>query len=252
MAEAKSTFIPKAIPLGNTDKVSLEGYGWRTYTITTECGKLAVSELRHCRTISGAATTLEAYGLLKPEWLPGQPGNNTVRQTVVFAPSGTWLIHGNRRASKLKHPYVVIGRVSSNQYIVEQNYTDEERSIMEAFYDEQWERKKIEAREKARANAGDRFPIGQPETALEWKRARWAHVDSVLRRLSEDELLSGGLSDTFKFNDLTQRQIQACIEELRSVILGGGVVGRPPKREGNVIYLRAPVLDGVPPPAAPA
>lgn len=237
MAEAKSIFIPRAIPLCDTDEVSLEGHGWRTHTLTTECGKLVVSELRHCRTVEGSAAALEAYGLLKQEWLPGLPGNNAIRQTVVFAPSGTWLIHGNRRGSKLRYPFAVIVRTSSNRYIVEQNYTDEERSIMEAFYDEQWKRKKAEARAVAEGS----FPSGRPKTALEWKKACLADIDCVLRWLSEDEQLAGACGGRFKFNDSTQRQILACVEELRSVILGGSVVGRQPRRDGNVIYLPAQV-----------
>lgn len=247
MAEAKSTFIPRAIPLSETDEVSLEGYGWRTYTLNTECGILAVSELRHCRTVEGSAAALEAYGLLKQAWLPGLPGNNTVRQTVVFAPSGTWLIHGNRRGSRLPYPFVVIVRASANQYVVEQNYTDEERSIMEAFYDEQWERKKVEAKEKAKAETEGSCPAGWPKTALEWKRARLGDIDFLLRWLLEDEPLAGALGNRFRFNDSTQRQIMARVEELRSAILGGGVVDRQSKGDGNVIYLPAPVRRPAPP-----
>jgi hypothetical protein len=96
-------------------------YGQPAFTVRTPFGPIFVEALTRrssswlCR---GSAESLAAHNLLRPDWLPGLPGNNKVSQTVFFGDDGPELFRGNRAGRKFDAEFITIKRVSSTVYTV--------------------------------------------------------------------------------------------------------------------------------------
>jgi hypothetical protein len=241
MTVVHSTFTPKALRLRDARDVVLDRSGFRSFSVATRQGELVVTEMPRCREIRGGAGALVAYGLVMPEWLPGFPGNNTTRQTVVLADSGAWLIYGNRAGSKLDMPHIVICRLSAKTFIVELAYSADEQAVIDVFYREQWERQReakraidLEASERARKEDAERAEA--KKTIPEWlgERCRYAEISmSVVM-----DLVGTG---RFRYSDDSLNRILAARDNLLSAIAGGRVIqagGKPAyEQSGNVVRL---------------
>lgn len=111
-----------------------------TFTVQTPFGPISVegSRAKHgnglwrCR---GNAKSLAAHCLLQPDWLPGLPGNNKVRQTVLFGADGPKLFLGNRRGSKLNVEFISIERISKTFYTVVIPATEEQTKKIRLVYE---------------------------------------------------------------------------------------------------------------------
>lgn len=105
-------------------------YGLPAFTVRTLFGPISVEASAYgnglwcCR---GRAESLAAHGLLRPDWLPGLPGNNKVSQTVFFGDDGPELFRGNRRGGrKFDVEFITIKRGSSTTFVVEVPATAEQ------------------------------------------------------------------------------------------------------------------------------
>ena len=87
--------IPKDFQLGKYDF---------QFWIETPEGRVLVRAYRDfcCK---GTAKALEAAGLIEASWLPGIPGNNATRQTVIFEEGVSRLRHG-RSTAKVNAPHI--------------------------------------------------------------------------------------------------------------------------------------------------
>lgn len=90
-----------SIEIPADDHVFFDQYGWPYFSIETGSGQINFAIAPSRIECSGSVEALSAYCLLRQEWMPGIPGNNKTRQTVVFTESG---------------PALAIGRFSRNQY----------------------------------------------------------------------------------------------------------------------------------------
>lgn len=90
-----------SIEIPDDEQVFFDQYGWPYFSIETGSGQINFAIAPSRIECSGSVEALSAYGLLRQEWMPGIPGNNKTRQTVVFTESG---------------PALAIGRFSRNQY----------------------------------------------------------------------------------------------------------------------------------------
>ncbi len=72
-----------------------DSYGTPIFFIDTPRGEIKV-EVGRCRELwcTGSPEAVIGYGLTRPEWLPGLPGNNPTAQRVVFDTDGPRLIVG--------------------------------------------------------------------------------------------------------------------------------------------------------------
>lgn len=84
------------------DQLSRNHYGIIWFQIDTQAGPINVEVWGRGHDVwcTGEAATVIAYGLTRPEWLPGLPGNNATAQRVVFEPGGPRLLVGNQTGQK--------------------------------------------------------------------------------------------------------------------------------------------------------
>lgn len=97
---AESDFTLPSITIA--DDWEFDGrYRWSslTFHIPTSVGTIKVETVGYTFYCTGPADALVEHGLIKPEWLPGLPGNNKVSQRVAFGENGPSLIVGNLRGT---------------------------------------------------------------------------------------------------------------------------------------------------------
>lgn len=90
MAETNSHGMP-SVTIPNA--LQRNRYGYPFFRIESPQGFIHV-EVGRCQELwcTGAPEAVIAYGLTRPEWLPGLPGNNPTAQRVVFEADGPRLI----------------------------------------------------------------------------------------------------------------------------------------------------------------
>lgn len=118
------------------DQLFFNQYGWPSFTIETGSGPINCSPWCSNFSCSGSAEALAAYGLLRQEWMPGIPGNNKTRQTVVFTESGPALAIGrfSRNKYSASPPYLVVVR-QGNKVSVEIPMTSDQKEWLTATHD---------------------------------------------------------------------------------------------------------------------
>lgn len=79
---------------------------------------------------TGNVSALVTAGFIRAEWCPGLPGNNKIRQTVLFEADGPRMVYGNRRGATMSAPFIVITRVSANKFVVEVPTTKEQDGLI--------------------------------------------------------------------------------------------------------------------------
>lgn len=199
------------------------------FVVDTAEGPIEVIGWRGTLQCHGTLGALLARGLIAPAWLPGLPGNNRSRQTVVFDPTGPRLVLGNRRGARLDHPYLVIVRRSARAYTVELSVSPEQKARLDTIR-EQLCREEREAREKQAAACGARGP--QNDTAPESPEDRARRVvglaDAMLNQLRGIALVEHkGLSLSAE----SQQRILRQMAELRRAFAEARVVAVTPKYE---------------------
>lgn len=131
------------LPRISIPKDYAETDGSITFKIKTHNGTIDVSSWGNykweCR---GTVSALEAGGFLRPDWLPGLPGNNKTRQTVLFEADGPRLLYGNRCGKKKVCPYLVIKRISTNKFAVEVETTGDQAGQLSIVMDRYYQRRK--------------------------------------------------------------------------------------------------------------
>lgn len=101
-----------SIEIPADEQLIFNQHDWPSFVIETSSG------LINCRTTwsniecVGSVEALTAYGLLRQEWMPGLPGNNKTRQSVVFTDEGQALAVGRFARNQYSTPlqYLVVVR----------------------------------------------------------------------------------------------------------------------------------------------
>lgn len=96
-----------SIQIPTDEQIIFNEHGWPSFVIETSSGPITCRPTCMHMECKGSAEALTAYGLLRQEWMPGNPGNNKTRQSVVFTESG---------------PALAIGRFARNQYSASSPY----------------------------------------------------------------------------------------------------------------------------------
>lgn len=122
---AESNFTPPTIAIPADWK--LNQYGWLAFDISTSAGTIEVTAGCDAFFCIGRADSFIEHGLIKPEWLPGYPGNNKHSQRIVFGEDGPVLLVGNRGHRKTA---MVIRRESRNKYCVHVPVTAEQKAFI--------------------------------------------------------------------------------------------------------------------------
>lgn len=195
--------------------VSVEAYLWSFY----------------CR---GSAKALQAAGIVRKEWLPGEPGNNAVKQTVTWGPDGPQLMLGRYWKIKRHERRVNITRVSRDKYQVTVPTTPEQKIYLNGIEEQQTkarrEAEQREARESVRKET-------EPQSAGAF-RARKLKLLDMWESIAEVAVRTNG---RYGYTSEAEGQIRAAAAELRRAIAEGAVIERQERvRVGNVLYLNTP------------
>lgn len=91
------------------DTMIRNGNGYPEFRIVTPHGPIEV-EVGRCQELwcVGTPEAVIGYGLTRPEWLPGLPGNNSTSQRVVFESEGPRLILGKPTGKRPKKQMRII------------------------------------------------------------------------------------------------------------------------------------------------
>lgn len=211
------------------EEYQTDEYGRSTFKLETARGGIqVVCSLKGLKCI-GNSEALTAYGLLQADWLPGIPGNNKSRQTVIFGADGPRLVLGNRRGSKIDPSHIVIVRESAHRYAVIIPLAADQKK----FLDEQRiENQKRMSRESLKL-------ICKPAQSPGEMRYDCVHLFDTAMLLNDARLAEAG----FHYEQDSKDRINKAYGELRRALAEGGIVQSAAglRCEGNVVYLNCPL-----------
>lgn len=97
----------------------------------------------YCRKFAGSESELVSVGLAEPDWFPGRPGRNVVRQTIFFEADGRLTFRKVGGGGTTSHEargrhWMTIIRASKNRYVVERAYLPSER-LREKLADDEFQ-----------------------------------------------------------------------------------------------------------------
>lgn len=225
-SSAESTFSVPAIVV--PDNASTDEYG-----IDFELGAGLYKVDIHWRrdlevwNFRGRPEAMLAHGLLRPEWMPGFPGNNITSQIVIFNEDGPSVIHGNLRGARKGKSWLKISRNSRITAFVRYTPPLEQRQPLNTAVD------KVRLRRKTEANAAS--ASDQPQSPGAFRRG-FLHFTDLAMSLNQAHMAEY----KFCFNKESTARINRAFSELRRAIEEAGVQAKPGlHRDGNVIYLGA-------------
>lgn len=203
-------------------------HGYLIFKIATTEGDVQVSTWHWAFSCKGTPGALVACGLLQADWLPGIPGNNSVRQTVAFNDGHATPLRGRRNGARTPGQSIIISRLSRVKYEVRVPTTKEQQEFIQGIQESR-ERKFKEAKEKEAAAAY----AYKPESPGEF-RHDWLRMVDISMQLRQERTPECG----FSFNKESTERIVRAFSELRRAIVEAGVQAKPAlHRDGNVVYL---------------
>jgi hypothetical protein len=211
--------------------------GWLIFTIQTEAGAVSIEASSRRFFAKGSADALQQLRLVRPEWLPGQPGCGKVRQTVGFDANGPHLVFEKGRRTRISS--ICITRKSKTTYKLEIPTTEHQAVILEKAIEEHTEQKN---REQEKREAIEREKFEDERRSEKFKSPanfRSYMVDWVT---SSEGVLSYHFREAgeyYRFSDETIKRIEDGLREIRKVMSEGVVIpGKKVRnREKNVIFI---------------
>lgn len=248
LAERNANATPGPLDLASTNRgmpsVSIpanfktDRHGFINFTIPTDAGQVSAHAYWKTIQVKGSAEQLLFLRLVRPEWLPGLPGNGKTRQTVVFEPTGPRLLCSKGRRQQL--PHIAIKKISRITYSVEIPATESQIALMQRASDEvneqmkrvekekaelEWRQKKEADRLKSAPRSADQFRDNVIEQTFFAEKLMDVHLDVD--------------ADFYRLDDAARARIRKCWDEIRTIIDEGRVIPmeRSRHQEGNVIFL---------------
>lgn len=210
-----------------------EGCWSRWYALTTPSGALRVEET--CigkRMITGTVEALTAYGLIRPEWAPGLPGNGSTRQTVLFEDGEYRYPDGKLQCTPVNAIAILRGGKKLNVW---QPYTTEEKAIIAPYFEQlRQDRENADRAKQEAERQSSPSKEAQPEDEYTW--LQWGIVRAEVRLEEIKEYMGKG---PFRYTDASHARILRCIAELKTAVREGVAMPRVAERQrvGNVVYL---------------
>jgi hypothetical protein len=179
--------------------------------------------------LDGSTSAMLTLGLLRPEWMPGLPGNNITSQIVVFNENGPSLIHGNLRGARKGKSWLQIYRNSRITTFVSYTPPLDQRQQLNIAVDE------VRARRQTEVKSTTASASYKSQSPGEF-RHDWLKMVDMAWDLNQGRSRECG----FSFNKESTERINRAFGEFRRAITEGGVQAKPAlHRDGNVIYLGA-------------
>lgn len=214
----------------------INDYGGVLFQIETTAGTVSVDSFLWGFDCGGTAKALQAAGLVRSEWMPGWPGNNAIRQTVIFDSDGPQLMFGRWKGSRHNRyeNRVTITRRSRDKYLVTVPATQEQRKYLKA-QDEQREKARQEAEQRAEIEKARKE--AEPQSVKEFREGKMGLL-GMLGSLVE---LMARSSERYSYTSEEQGRMRSAMADIRRVVAGGVVIEKQEcRRVGNVLYLNAP------------
>ena len=198
-------------------------YGYPEFQVETAEGNITVIAYGHTFECKGSVGALTEHGLIQPDWLPGIPGNNSTRQTVVFEEGIPRLLKGRPRGPRNTAPHIVIMRLSRCTYCVSVPTTKEQEEFIHLLV----ERRKREMREQNR-------PVEKPISPEDSIHVCLSFIEVPLV-MHEGNLAKAG----YHYTQESMTRIDVAFRELSRALTDGVLVQDNPvlQRDGNVIHL---------------
>lgn len=236
MPERKSTTsIPRFPVITIPNDYQVNEYGQATFQLDTARGSIQVVSDRLGLKCIGNFETLAVYGLARAEWLPGIPGNNKIRQTVIFGDDGPYLVLGNQRSLKRPPSHIVIVRESAHRYAVIVPRTVDQNKLLNDI--RRIENEKQMPHEYQNQTYKPESPGEVRKSILRMFDAAMSFLDSGMS-LNDEKLAKNGL----QFDQDSKHRINKVYGELRRAFTECQLVQVVSglKRDGNVVYLGLP------------
>ena len=133
---AQKNFPMPKIELPQQLDVPEGNYSWPIFKIETAKGVVRITCWPGSFDCFGTADALQEARLVSAEWLPGLPGNNKTRQTILFTENGPCLSIGKSpsycNSPTLRHSYICVIR-KGKKYSVEVATTSEQEKLIRDF-----------------------------------------------------------------------------------------------------------------------
>lgn len=232
-AELPYTFPVVVVP----DDADISEYGI-SFELGLGCNKTAFYWHRNSETwrLSGKRDAVLKQLSLRPEWMPGYPGNNVSSQIVILEEGIPRVVRGNLRGARKGLSWLRIVHKSRISLDVAYFPPMEHRQQAKALVDAARERIQAE-RERAKVKH-ERDMAYKPLSRGEFRRDWLNMVDMAM---SVNEGRSEGCG--FSFNKESMDRINRAFTELRSAVAEGGVQAtagpqrQPFQSNGNVVFI---------------
>lgn len=232
-------FTPVRPTLPPPEQITSDGVT-RKFSIRTEKGVVHVAKFHEWQ-LRGHPEALEAFGVIKLDWLPGLPGNMKTHQIVVFAPDGRALM-GAWPGKRPNLPSLSIEKASRTTFRVRLPLTSEERAEYEEFRRLQDERSGREHRARHKREDADARIATLPESSDEYRTLCFARVGVGM--IKARAMLQGW--GGFRASDELLDEFDEAALRIRHVILKSRVLFDKRARDGLIIAERARVAGNDP------
>ncbi len=189
----------------------------------------------HCR---GTAAALVAGGFMRPEWCSGLPGNNKIRQTVLFDSIGPKLLL-ERRHARIKEAHITICRLSANTFIVEVPASLEQCNLVRDLCSA-WDAKRKAIREVEQAAEYEKLEKEREISRLRNEAKDDVREDYVMAIALVERGLAYRLSEhRFRYSEEVIAQVYQHLAAAKQALLVGKILPESAQyqRDGNVVYL---------------
>jgi len=221
--------------------VSFTDNGGILFELATTEGPVKVSTWGYWWKCRGSAAALLAAGLLRPEWCPGRPGNNKVRQSVFFDSAGAKLVGARQQGKKLPDGHITVSRSSTRTYCVEIPLTPKDRKRTDPLLetarfmrDTRINSDRQAAYEKQRDE--ERIARAKNETSSD-VRGELAGLVSAAKKLLPYRIAAS----RFRYAEDVLAQVNQHLEAAKQVLLTSKLLPASSEyqREGNVVFFPA-------------
>ena len=205
---------------------------WR-FNLTTPHGSIEV-EVGRCGSLfcRGTPEAIVAYGLARPEWMPGLYGNNLTQQAVVFESDGPRLIHGKPRGKRSTAPRIIIRAWGAIRRTIDVQVpiSKRQQEQIEAMNGQ------IKQQQEQKCESTGVSDLSDPITI---QRAVVIHANDLIDRVRKQTDVVEKFS--LKYTAESEARILRVIGELRIAFAEANMVHLVPKyrAKGNVIHFPA-------------
>lgn len=231
------------------DGAIIYGEYWPSFSVAAPDGELVVDITPSGLWCSGTQLALEGLGLLRPEWLPGAPGNGKTRNTIGLRDGRLQRVVKQRSRSICKEALTIV-RVSRSKLQVNVPFSPGQKDQAEKILTKYGQAEEVSRAEAERRREVERLENEHAEFYSDLEAWRVHTVESECTFLNSiGTAISGDMEyrrygkRTFVLDAESIARVNSAVAELKAALRSGRAIriGAEKTRyptEGNVIFLR--------------